>query len=304
MGHQINNGIGQRQQAIFAESESDHSATYWQSPGQAKKHHHADEHSPTSKAPDTADTSHGSPVDTNLIGWLKNKLGPMLAAVEQRDAQQPGAPALTEENIKQKVAVSAAILVSDNQLWTQHKHLDPAALKDIVAHPTQYASATVQAAQTMLDHPTYFAQAADHHKHGHHKHGHIEGEVRRQDLIHLAKSLVDDSMVGKHAADDDAEVARYREAALAAVAARAAQLAATPPASNDTEVAQAASARHALQADPTLWAGKTTLGLHDLQHVLKHPNQYAPETVDASLYMLQHPAAFSELAMTAADPKT
>ncbi len=311
MRHHINNDIAQRSQEMFSESESDHAATHWQPPGQAKKQQHADDHSATSKVPDTAGSSHASPAHFSLIGWLKNKRDPALAAAQQRDAQQPGAPTHTDDNIKRKVAVAAAAatLVADNQLWRQHKHLDTAALKDIVAHATQYASATVQAAQTMLDNPMDFELAVDdhirdHHKHDHQKRGHIWGEVSRQNLSHLAKWLVDGSMVGKHAADDEAEVARYREAALATVAARAAQLAATPPVSNDTELAQAASARHVLQADATLWAGKTRLGLHDLQHVLKHPDEHAPQTVNASLYMLLHPAGFSELAMTAAEPKT
>ena len=316
MRHHINNDIAQRSQEMFSESESDHAATHWQPPGLAKKQHHADDDSATSKAPDTAGSSHASPAHFSLIGWLKNKRGPALAAAQQRDAQQPGTPTHTDDNIKRKAAVAAAAatLVADNQLWRQHKHLDTAALKNIVAHPTQYASATVQAAQTMRDNPMDFELAVDDHmrdlykhdhsKHDHHKHGHIWGEVSRQNLMHLAKWLVDGSMFGKRAADDEAEVARYREAALAAVAARAAQLAATPAASSDTEIAQAASARQVLQADATLWVGKTRLGLHDLQHVLKHPDEHAPETVNASLYMLQHPAGFSELAMTAAEPKT
>lgn len=298
MSRQINSNNGHRPQALFADTNSDSSGPHWQPPGQAKKHHHADASQHASKTPESADTSHGSPADASLIGWLKNKLGPMLAAVQQRDAQQPGAPAPTEDNIKQKVAVAAAILVSDNQLWTQHKHLDTAALKDIVAHPKQHPATTVQAAQTMLDHPTYFAQAGHHHKQGH-----AEGEVRRQDLIKLAKSLVNETMIDKHAPDDAAEVARYREAALAAVAARAVQQAATPVVNNDAEVAQAASARRVLQADTSLWDDKKKLSLHDLQHVLKHPDQYAPPTVNASLYMLQHPAAFADPAMTATAPK-
>lgn len=146
----------------------------------------------------------------------------------------------------------------------------------------------------MLDHPTYFAQASHHHNHGH-----AEGEVRRQDLIKLAKSLVDDTMIGKYGPEDQAEVERYREAALAAVAARAVQQAATPVVNNDAEVAQAASARRVLQADTSLWDGKKKLSLYDLQQVLKHPEQYAADTVKASLYMLQHPAAFADSAMTA-----
>lgn len=293
MSHQIISNA-QRPQAMFAETDADHSATHWQPPGQAKKHHHADIHSHDSNAPEN---SQGSPADASLIGWLKNKLGPMLAAVQQRNAQQSSTTAPTEDDIKQQVAVAAAVLVSDNQLWTKHKQLDTAALKDIVAHPSQHPASTVQAAQTMLDHPTYFAQAG-----GHHKHGHTEGEVRRQDLIKLAKSLVGDDVKHKHHDEDEKETARYREAALAAAAARAAQQAnAAQPLDDGAERVQATAARKVLQADASLWAGKTSLSVQDLEDILKNPTQHPPETVGAALYVLQHPAAATDARMSAGD---
>ena len=316
MGNQISSSNAHRPQVIFAEADSDHGAAQWQPPGQAKKQHradvdsdrHAELNTHTETQPpgsDVADKMHGSPADANLIGWLKNKLGPMLAEAQQRDAQGSKASAPTEEEIKQQVAVAAAVLVSDHQLWTQHKLLDTAALKNIVAHPSQYAPSTVQAAQTMLDHPAYFLQAVhhQHHDHGHrhgHAHAHADGEVRRQDLIKLARSLVGDEAMHKLAGGDEKEIAKYQAAALAAVAARAAQQArATAPADEVTERAQVAAAWQVLQADASLWAGKASLSVHDLQEILKNSTQHSPETVHAALQVLQHPAASINAPMSA-----
>ena len=326
MGHQISSTNAQRPQAMFAETESDHGAADRRPPGQAKKHHHADFDTPTetrteshSQGADAAENSQGSPDDANLIGWLKNKLGPMLAAVQQRDAQGSKAPVPTEEDIKQQVAVAAAVLVSDNQLWSQHKQLDTAALKNIVAHPSQFAPSTVKAAQTMLDHLTYFSQAGKHddrddhdvhddhddhgHRHGHrHGHDHADAEVRRQDLIKLAKSLVGDEAMHKLTDADDKETARFQALALAAVAARAAQQAsALPPVDEVAERAQVAAARQVLQADASLWPGKTSLSVHDLQDILKNSTQHSPETVHAGLYLLQHPAASANVPLSASE---
>ena len=297
MGHQINSGNSQHSPAIFVKAGFEQGGDQWQPPGQAKKHQHA-----------AADNSLGSSADAIHTRSLNDKPGSMVVAVQQNDPK-PKVSAPTEEEIKQQVAAAAAALVADRQLWKQHEALNMAVLKNIVANPSQHPPSTVRAAQTMLDHPAYFSHAV--HGQGHdHKHGrghghayghdHNNGEVRRDDLIKLVKSLVGNEAMHRLVAGDAKEIARYQAAALAAVAARAEhQVGVQQLGGKDAEQAEVAAARQVLQADASLWVGKTSLSVHDLQDILKNSTQHPPETVRAALQILQHPAAFANATISA-----
>ena len=185
-------------------------------------------------------------------------------------------------------------------LWQNRIYLATEDLYDIVAHPSQHPPATVEAALTLIDHPDEFRKAD-----GANTNGAVDGQVWKQDLIVYAKNV---RATEAHAASnkgmptDDEALADFMQMALEAAAARVQQARqrqqlqqqSVPP--HDTIAA--VEARQILQKDADLWNGKSTLTAADLQNVLSNPTAHPPETVVASLYMLQHPENFNNASLS------
>ena len=62
-----------------------------------------------------------------------------------------------------------------------------------------------------------------------------------------------------------------------------------PAATGGASQSAADKAMQVLQDDQKLWGNKTQLTAQDLQDALATPDQYSPETINACVFMLQHP---------------
>ncbi len=242
-----------------------------------------------------------------VVGWLKNNapiwLLAMLGLVQRQHAHAeksnqsaPGHQVVWGQSAEEASAAAAEVLANDVQLWQNRIYLATEDLYDIVAHPSQHPPATVDAAQTLIEHPAEFRKAD-----GANTAGAVDGQVWKQDLIVYAKNV---RATQAHAAShkgmptDEEALAHFMQLALEAAAARA-QLArqilqvqqqSSQPRSNTAAV----EARQVLQDDTDLWKGKLTLSAADLQKVLSNPTAHPPQTVVAALYMLQHPESFND----------
>ena len=249
-----------------------------------------------------------SPNDSHaVVDWLKNNapswllsmlgLAPIAAVQAPRLTDQVATIAVNQIAAgASKSADAAEILAGDASLWKHKDSLAADDLNDIIAHPSQHPLTTVAAAQTMLENPAEFGKA-DGIKTG----GVADGQVWKQDLIAYAKSVrAAESRAAASGAlpTDEQALARFMQMALNSVMARREQQEAQRAQEAQQEIepeeeSEADKARRTLQDDDKLWKGKSKLSATDLQNILTNPTKHPPETVAASLFMLQHAEAFN-----------
>ena len=270
------------------------------------RHHNNGEHRGAAKA--AAQTPPLSPSDSHAVvewlkhnapAWLLSMLG--LAPVDASQATRTTDSSTTKVASQVPAAASksagaAEILAGDAILWHNKEYLAANDLNDIVAHPSQHPATTVTAAQTMLDNPAEFSNAD-----GFNSAGVMDGQVWKQDLIAYAKRIrADEAKAAASGAlpTDEQALARFMQMALNSVMARREQQEAQRAQEAQQEIepeeeSEADKARRTLQEDDRLWRGKSKLSATDLQNILTNPTKHPPETIAASLFMLQHAEAFN-----------
>ena len=284
--------------------------------GHCHTHHHRHENGEQRSAnKSTTQTTPLSPSDSHaVVGWLKGNAPAWLLAMLGLTPPRPGSTAAPSNvprsqpgfcgDVAQHASAEAAeILADDVRLWQNRIYLATDDLHDIVAHPSQHPPATVDAAQTMLDYPAEFRKAD-----GANTGGSVDGQVWKQDLIVYAKNIRAEQANAANQQGmptDEAALAHFMQLAQEAAAARVRQAQHARQGDQSSDESDAAEARQALQDDADLWHGKSILSSADLQNVLLNPTAHPPQTVVASLFMLQHPESFRDAAnMTRSTPST